>query len=221
MIDQLTTLRKLQELDLEIGRLTRIQEGIEDKDNGQAAAKTQLAEAKKSEIEKTREKLRAAEQAYKGARLAAKQARCGTASDPESLAQALARERRLSREVKQCKVKLVRLMIELNNINSSGQAALPSAEQGMTAQEAERQRRRIMRQRRELMERIDRGILETYETLRKNRHGIGVVALSNGICPGCFMKLPTKQIARIMTGGTVERCPHCLRIVVPPQAANS
>jgi predicted nucleic acid-binding Zn-ribbon protein len=53
-----------------------------------------------------------------------------------------------------------------------------------------------------------------YETIREQKHGVGVAALEAGTCQGCHTKLPNKEIERMRSEGGLQRCENCRRILV-------
>ncbi len=62
---------------------------------------------------------------------------------------------------------------------------------------------------------IDPGLLRLYEDLRKQKRGVGAAALKDGVCQGCHQKLSPMEIDRMKRAGGVWRCENCRRILVP------
>lgn len=62
---------------------------------------------------------------------------------------------------------------------------------------------------------IDPELLELYEDLRRQKRGVGVASLSDGVCQGCHQKLSPMYIDRLKRAGDVWRCEYCRRILVP------
>ena len=56
--------------------------------------------------------------------------------------------------------------------------------------------------------------LELYEDIRRQKKGIGAVALADGICQGCHEKLSSVEMDRLKRSDGVKRCEHCRRILV-------
>ncbi|MDQ4057746.1 MAG: C4-type zinc ribbon domain-containing protein [Actinomycetota bacterium] len=61
---------------------------------------------------------------------------------------------------------------------------------------------------------IPGSVLELYEGLREQKHGIGAAALVAGTCEGCHTKLPNKEVERLKAAGGLQRCDNCRRILV-------
>ena len=55
---------------------------------------------------------------------------------------------------------------------------------------------------------------ELYEDLRKQKKGIGVAALVDGVCQGCHEQLSAMELDRIKRVEGVRRCEYCRRILV-------
>jgi predicted nucleic acid-binding Zn-ribbon protein len=62
---------------------------------------------------------------------------------------------------------------------------------------------------------IDPGLLELYEDLRRQKKGVGAVALVGGVCQGCHQKLSPMYLERLKRTPGVKRCEYCRRILVP------
>lgn len=69
-------------------------------------------------------------------------------------------------------------------------------------------------QRRALVTEIEPDILELYEDLRKQKKGIGVAALVDGVCQGCHEQLSAMELDKLKRVEGVRRCEHCRRILV-------
>lgn len=61
---------------------------------------------------------------------------------------------------------------------------------------------------------IDEELLELYEDLRRQKHGIGAAALVDGVCQACHEKLSALELDRLKHAEGVKRCEYCRRIVV-------
>ena len=70
----------------------------------------------------------------------------------------------------------------------------------------------------DVLPKIPSEALETYEELRASRKGIGVGALSNGVCTACREALSAVEVDRIKRkardGEWLFRCEHCRRLLV-------
>jgi len=52
------------------------------------------------------------------------------------------------------------------------------------------------------------------EKLDSRYHNTGVVRVLNALCPGCHMKLPTKEAGRLRNPGNFVLCSFCGRIIL-------
>jgi predicted nucleic acid-binding Zn-ribbon protein len=55
--------------------------------------------------------------------------------------------------------------------------------------------------------------LALYDALRKARGGVAVARVSNGICRGCGVSVPTRDAQRARSGQELVRCTSCGRIL--------
>lgn len=78
----------------------------------------------------------------------------------------------------------------------------------------EKQKEEILQKRNDVANKLDAGILKTYEHLRKNCRGIGVSRAKNESCEGCFMNLPPQLYNMVMKGDKLYNCPFCQRYLV-------
>ena len=65
-----------------------------------------------------------------------------------------------------------------------------------------------------LLSEFDEELLELYEDLRRQKKGIGAVALIDGVCQGCHQKLSPMYLERLKRSEGVRRCEYCRRILV-------
>ena len=65
-----------------------------------------------------------------------------------------------------------------------------------------------------LAETVDAELLELYEDLRRQKKGVGAVALVDGVCQGCHEQLSSVEIDRLKRTKDTKRCEHCRRILV-------
>ena len=56
-------------------------------------------------------------------------------------------------------------------------------------------------------------LIERYELIFSRRGGMAVVAVSGGICQGCFMNIPPQLWNEIMKSERLNLCPSCHRIL--------
>jgi len=62
--------------------------------------------------------------------------------------------------------------------------------------------------RKEIVQQLDDGILAGFRRVW-NRYGKAVASVRNGICYGCFERLPVNLVARKGKNEEVSSCPHC------------
>jgi hypothetical protein len=61
---------------------------------------------------------------------------------------------------------------------------------------------------------FDGDLLELYEDLRAQKHGVGAAAIVDGVCQACHEKLSAVELDRLRHAEGVKRCEYCRRIVV-------
>jgi hypothetical protein len=78
--------------------------------------------------------------------------------------------------------------------------------------EAELAEKRAAREK--LVPEFDDELLELYEELRRQKRGVAVAALVDGVCQACHEKLAAMELDRLKRTEGVKRCEYCRRIVV-------
>jgi predicted nucleic acid-binding Zn-ribbon protein len=68
------------------------------------------------------------------------------------------------------------------------------------------------RTRDEVAHRVRPDVMRRYSGIRMRR-GLAVVAVKNGTCQGCNMRIPPQLFNILQRGETIETCPTCARIV--------
>jgi len=61
---------------------------------------------------------------------------------------------------------------------------------------------------------VDEELLELYDDLRRQKHGVGAAAIVDGVCQACHEKLSAVELDRLKRSDGVKRCEYCRRIVV-------
>jgi predicted nucleic acid-binding Zn-ribbon protein len=61
---------------------------------------------------------------------------------------------------------------------------------------------------------IEPDVLDLYESLRRQKKGIGAAALVDGVCQACHEQLSAVELDRIKRTEGIRRCEHCRRILV-------
>jgi predicted nucleic acid-binding Zn-ribbon protein len=69
------------------------------------------------------------------------------------------------------------------------------------------------KERENVIQGIDKGLLEVYEKLRKQKNNLAVVEVKNGNCLGCYTSVPTQVINQLKLGEDIIRCDRCSRIL--------
>jgi predicted nucleic acid-binding Zn-ribbon protein len=65
-----------------------------------------------------------------------------------------------------------------------------------------------------LAEAFDEDLLELYDDLRRQKHGVGAAAIVDGVCQACHEKLSAVELDKLKHTEGVKRCEYCRRIVV-------
>lgn len=63
------------------------------------------------------------------------------------------------------------------------------------------------------IKKITKSIYKRYEQLRERRNGIAIVAVTEGVCQGCFMTIPPQQFNEVLRGDQLHTCPTCQRMM--------
>ena len=64
-----------------------------------------------------------------------------------------------------------------------------------------------------LVSEVDEELLELYDDLRRQKHGVGAAAIVDGVCQACHEKLSAVELDRLKRTDGVKRCEYCRRIV--------
>ncbi len=71
----------------------------------------------------------------------------------------------------------------------------------------------LEQRRQELVSRVDAASLKLYEELRKKRQGRAVAKVEQGMCQGCRIVLPTRELQRARGSQDLVQCGSCERIL--------
>ncbi|MGC8871296.1 MAG: zinc ribbon domain-containing protein [Caldimicrobium sp.] len=71
----------------------------------------------------------------------------------------------------------------------------------------------LLKKRKEIAEKISGGVLRKYELIRQKKGGVGIAAVENGVCEGCFMSIPPQLYNELQKDNRFYECPHCKRII--------
>ncbi len=92
------------------------------------------------------------------------------------------------------------------------------SEQDKIRDESEKHRERLARlgnEREEIVAGIEPGLLQTYNTVKKNVGGIAIAIVKDAICQGCNVNIPPQMFNELQKFDKLFYCPHCQRIVYP------
>lgn len=110
-------------------------------------------------------------------------------------------------------------LTEMEKARGELEAALETAEQKLTAAEAELavQVGEESSARAALVDSVDPALLSEYETIRQGLGGIGVARMVGTQCGGCHLGLSAVEVARIrkLGPGEITHCEECGRLLVP------
>jgi predicted nucleic acid-binding Zn-ribbon protein len=80
-------------------------------------------------------------------------------------------------------------------------------------------RDRILAGRSELVAQVPAVVLRRYDMIRSKRQGIGMAAIKDGTCSGCFVVLTPQQVIALHRGEEeFAQCPRCNRILYSKDA---
>lgn len=71
----------------------------------------------------------------------------------------------------------------------------------------------LLSSREEIAKKIEKRVLELYETIRKNKDNIALANVDNNICSVCQIAVRPQIINEIKEGNEIIRCESCLRIL--------
>lgn len=75
--------------------------------------------------------------------------------------------------------------------------------------------------RQQIASRLEPNLLSRYELIFSRRGGTAVVAVSDGICQGCYMNIPPQLLNETIKSENLTSCPSCHRILFyKPTASN-
>jgi predicted nucleic acid-binding Zn-ribbon protein len=60
-----------------------------------------------------------------------------------------------------------------------------------------------------IFDKIESSLLNTYETLRNARDGVGLVSIIGRACGGCYSQLPPQTVIEIKENNKIITCPNC------------
>jgi predicted nucleic acid-binding Zn-ribbon protein len=117
----------------------------------------------------------------------------------------LERREEVERRAKEAEVRAEDRRVAVDTVAGDASRELAQIVGDLTAKQADRDR---------LAAGFDPELLELYDDLRKQKKGVGVAALVDGVCQGCHEKLSAIELDRIKHTEDVPRCEYCRRILV-------
>jgi predicted nucleic acid-binding Zn-ribbon protein len=117
----------------------------------------------------------------------------------------LERREEVERRAKEAEVRAEDRRVAVDTVAGDASRELGQIAADLTAKQADRDR---------LAAGFDPELLELYDDLRKQKKGVGVAALVDGVCQGCHEKLSAVELDRIKHTEDVPRCEYCRRILV-------
>lgn len=79
-------------------------------------------------------------------------------------------------------------------------------------------RDRALAGRSDLTPKVPADVLRRYEMIRSKRQGLGVAAIDNGSCSGCFVVLAPQQVIAVQRAEEFVQCPRCVRFLYSREA---
>jgi uncharacterized protein len=117
----------------------------------------------------------------------------------------LERREEVERRAKEAEVRAEDRRVAVDTVAGDASRELDHIAKELTAKQADRDR---------LAAGFDPELLELYDDLRKQKKGVGVAALVDGVCQGCHEKLSAVELDRVKHTEDVPRCEYCRRILV-------
>ncbi len=68
---------------------------------------------------------------------------------------------------------------------------------------------------------IKKSVLAKYERVRVHRSNIGIVAVKDEVCDGCYMRIPPQLYVDVKKDKSIYSCPHCQRILYYKEEVNN
>lgn len=84
--------------------------------------------------------------------------------------------------------------------------------------ELEKMREAALAGRSELVPKVPADVLRRYDMIRAKRQGMGVAAIENGSCSGCFVVLAPQQVIAVQRAEEFIQCPRCVRFLYSREA---
>jgi predicted nucleic acid-binding Zn-ribbon protein len=131
----------------------------------------------------------------------------------------------MKRTIKQKEEEVLKLMEELENLHKEKER-LDEESKGLQnlleeetqkfdkfCEEINAQKQRLLEKRAQIASKISSGILRKYDLIRQRKGGLGISAVENGVCEGCFMAIPPQLYNELQKDNRFYECPHCKRLI--------
>ncbi|HEY2734239.1 MAG TPA: C4-type zinc ribbon domain-containing protein [Polyangiales bacterium] len=233
MIEQLVALAKIAEIDAEALRAETELRDIPLRINGLAADVKKLGELLSAEQQQladadrllSQQEDELTNQTQSLARSKAKGARVRNTREADAVERELETNRRLIKERETERDALREAIVKRRNTLEKRAREYAELETYST-QEKEKAdsrlvelnvtRERVLQGRSELAKVIPADILRRYDMIRSKRQGLGVAAIKDGTCGGCFVMLAPQQVIAIQRAEEFSQCPRCQRFLYSP-----
>jgi uncharacterized protein len=117
----------------------------------------------------------------------------------------LERREEVERSVKEARGRAEELRVAADSVAGDASRELSEIANQLETKSAERE---------DLATGFDPELLELYDDLRRQKKGIGAVALVDGVCQGCHEKVSAVELDRLKHTDEIKRCEYCRRILV-------
>lgn len=238
-MEALDVLLKLQDVDLELGRIKAEQDAIpaklEELDLKTNEYREEVASLEE-ELKKRKLNIREAESKVQDLDVKATKYKeqLNTVKTNREYSALLTEIEAVKREKQEIDDEIIKNMEESESVESRIEESRKNLEayldetkdsrEELTAKKKElKEEIAIEQQKRDnLVVRVDKSLLSFYEKIASNRPGTAVVPVAHESCRGCHGMIPLQMINEVMRGNQIITCPNCGRILfyVEEQAAN-
>jgi predicted nucleic acid-binding Zn-ribbon protein len=125
----------------------------------------------------------------------------------EKVLELMERMERLSDGIKGIEEAIKKELVDIGKKEQEGRGKIGSIDQEIE---------RWMGERKAIVAQVDVELVERYERVRKNRHGLALVPVKDETCQGCFVELPPQVINDLMKGDKLMVCERCSRMLCWP-----
>jgi predicted nucleic acid-binding Zn-ribbon protein len=229
--DQIKTLAKLQQIEINIARLKAflndVPARIDNLDSELEIFKQKL-EAKKSIVEEQNQKYRAFEadvqdNLSKIEKSEQKLSAVKTNKEYQSSLKEIEDLKSINAGLEDEMLACLTLIEDAENDVKTGEqdflriAAETDSDREKINQEAAREKEKLVQQeskRSQISSEIDAGLLDRFNKVKLGHvDGIAVVAVKDAICQGCNMNIPPQMFNELQRGDNLKNCPSCERII--------